>query len=79
MRVPRVGAAKARTYRLRAVTRTIRQGSSATVRLKLSKAARRAISRALKARKRVTATVRITVADTRANQRTLTRQIRLRR
>lgn len=79
MRVPRVGAAKARTYQLRRVTTSIGQGSGATVRLKLSNATRRAISRALKARKQVTATMKITVADTRANQRTLTRQIRLRR
>ena len=77
--VPRVGAARAKAYALKTVIRTIVAGRSANIRLKLPRAARRAIARALKARRPVSARMKITVADTNGNTKTLTRQIKLRR
>ena len=79
VRVPQVGAARAKAYMLRTVTQTIVRGSTANIRLKLPSAARRAIARALKARQPVSARMKITIADTSGNNKTLTRQIKLRR
>jgi hypothetical protein len=77
--VPQVGAARAKAYMLRTVTQTIVRGSTANIRLKLPSAARRAIARALKAKQPVSASMKITIADTSGNNKTLTRQIKLRR
>jgi len=56
IRVPRIGRARARTYRPAAGV-AIGAGTAATVRLRLSATARAAIRRALRSRKRVTARV----------------------
>jgi len=74
-----VGAAKAKTYKLKTVITVIAKGQKVTVKLKLSAAVRAAIKRALGARKRVVVAVKVTVADAAGNKTTLTRQIRLKR
>jgi hypothetical protein len=79
VRVPRVGRARARTYTQRVVTRPLAKATRLTVRLTLSKRARVAIGRALRARKRVFVTVRVRVADSAGNVRSLTRRVALRR
>ena len=78
VRIPKLGAAKARTYRLPRSTRTIGEGRTVTIHLSLSSAARRAIRRALRAGKTIVVRFRVSVADEAGNTRTLTRQIRLR-
>ena len=77
IRVPRVGRARARTYRPTAVL-SLRAGTAATVRLKLSASARAAIRRALRSRKRVTVRVAVRVSDSAGNARTLSRQVAIR-
>jgi hypothetical protein len=77
VRVPAVGATKAKTYKLSAVRTTLARGQKITIRLKLSTIARTAIKRALRARKRILAVVKLTVTDAAGNKQTLSRQVRL--
>ena len=77
IRVPRVGRARARTYRPTAAL-AIRAGTATTVRLRLSASARAAIRRALRSRRRVSARVDVRVSDSAGNARTLSRQIAIR-
>ncbi len=77
IRVPRVGRARARTYRPAGAV-TLRAGAAAAVKLKLPARARAVIRRALRARKRVTARVSVRVSDSAGNARTLNRQIAIR-
>ena len=63
------------TKHTRAVSTTIAKGIPVTVKLRLSHRTRRAIARALKARKRIVIQVSVSVADDAGNARTLTRQI----
>lgn len=79
VRVARIGAFKARTYRLKAVTRAMAQGSKARIALKLPAVARTAIGRALRARRATVVKLRIRALDAAGNARTLTREVRLRR
>jgi hypothetical protein len=75
VRVPRVGRSRARTYRPATVARPIARGGQSTVKLKLSKAARAAITRALRARRKIVLAIGVRVADRAGNARTLTRSI----
>jgi hypothetical protein len=77
VRVPTVAGAAAKTYTLKAVTTMVAGAESATVRLRLGPKTRAAIRRALRAGKRVTASLRIRITDGAGNTRTRTRQIRL--
>lgn len=79
VRVPRVGAVRARTYTLEVVTRSIAQGTTQRFRPRVSAAARRAIRRALRAGRQVIVRFTVTVADTTGNKQTLTRLINVRR
>jgi hypothetical protein len=79
VRVSGNGTARARTYRLRKVTRAIAGGATAKLNPKLSKAARRAIGRALRHGKRAVATIEVSIVDASGNRRTLKRLVRLRR
>lgn len=79
VRAPRHRSAKARTYTLRATTKTIAEGAPATLHLRLPARTRRAIRRALLAGRSVAVKVRVRLADHAGNTRTLTRQLRLRR
>ena len=79
VRVPRLGRAKAKTYHTAARTTLLDRGGRATIRLTLSRTARRAIARALRARKRIVMTLTVGVADGAGNRRTLTRRVTLRR
>ena len=76
--VPRVGRVRARTYVLKAKTTRIVQGDRDTVQLALPRAARSAIRRALRARKRVVLTLSVRAADAAGNVRRLTRRVALR-
>ena len=78
VRVPELRGSKARTYRLPASTRTITEGRKVTLHVRVSSAARKAIARALRARKKVVASFRVKIMDEAGNARTLTRQLRLR-
>jgi hypothetical protein len=78
LRIPRLGNAKAKTYRLAAVTTNLAKGTTATARLVLSPTLRVAVRRALRAGRRIAVTLRVRVADEAGNGRTLTRQFRLR-
>lgn len=78
VRLPNVGATRAKTYKLATATRSIGPGAQQRLTLRMSAATVRAIRRALSARKRVVVKLRITVADAAGNKRTLTRQVRLR-
>lgn len=79
VRVPRLGRTKAKTHRLAARTTLLARGGRATLRLTLSRTARRAIGRALRARKPVAVTLTVLVADATGNTRRLTRRVTLRR
>ncbi|HEV2774526.1 MAG TPA: glycoside hydrolase family 16 protein [Solirubrobacteraceae bacterium] len=76
IRVPRVGRARARTYRPTGFA-LIGGGASATVRLRLSRASRATIRRALRSRRRVNVVLRVRVVDSAGNARTLNRTVTL--
>lgn len=69
--------AASRVYRLRRASAAVPRGGKATLRLKISKRAQRAIRRALRKRKRVRAKVVVTARDGAGNIVTKTRRIRL--
>jgi hypothetical protein len=71
------GASK--VLRLRKVARTLRAGVKTKLKLKLSSKARRAIKRALKKRKRLSAGVVVQVKDVAGNSRSAKRKVKLRR
>ncbi|MEA2195434.1 MAG: hypothetical protein QOG42_1868 [Solirubrobacteraceae bacterium] len=75
--VPRVGRARARSYRPAAVV-VIGGGATRRVRLTLSASARSAIRRALRAHRGVTVRVSVRISDRAGNARTLSRRIALR-
>jgi hypothetical protein len=75
--VPRVRAS--RTFRLRAVRRTLAPSRTRTIRVRLTRNAIRAARRALRKRKRVTARVTVTARDGGGNRRSARRAIRIRR
>ncbi len=77
VRVPRLTRARAATYRLEAIMATIAEDAHVTVKLKLSGRARRAIRRALRARRRIVVKVDVRVADRAGNLRSLARRIAL--
>jgi len=79
VRVPRVGAVKAKLYKLGKVSGVIARGATSALRPQLSSAARRAIRRALAHHHRITVKLEIVVADAAQNTMTLTRQVKLRR
>jgi beta-glucanase (GH16 family) len=79
VRVPRIAHARAATYRSRTTTPTIAKGRKAAVKLKLSRSARAAITRALRAGKRVVLKLGVRVADKAGNVQPSTRQVTLRR
>lgn len=79
IRVPKVRATIAKTYKLRSVSRPIARATSAPIKLKLSATTRIAIRRALKARKQVVAKLGVAVVDAAGNKRTMTRRVRLTR
>jgi streptogramin lyase len=75
--VPAVKASK--TYRLKKVTRSVAAGKAVRLKVKLRSSAVRAARRALKARKKVTARVTVTVADQAGNRTSKKLRIRVRR
>lgn len=78
VRVAKVGrATAARTFPLKTVETTIADGMTATVKLSLPARTRAAIRRALRAGRRIAATLRIRIADRAGNARTRRRQVRL--
>jgi len=79
VRVPRVGATKARTYKLDTIRTQIAKGQKATIKLTLPAPAIAATRRALRAGKRVVVTVKLTATDAVGNKRVLSRGVRLRR
>lgn len=79
VRVPRVAANGAKTYRLKPVTSKLAKGRKVTIRHSLSVTARVAIKRALSAGKRVAVGATLVAADVAGNPRTLTRQVSLKR
>ncbi len=74
-----VPVVKAKRFGLKRTTKSIRSGSRATLKLKLSAKARRAIKRALRKRRKVRVKVKVTVADAAGNARVLRRTVRLKR
>ena len=78
VRVPRIGAARTRLFRLARASAAIAQGRTVTLRPKLSRAARTAIRRALRRGRRIVVTLNVSAVDAAANRRTLTRRVRLR-
>lgn len=79
IRVPRLGHARATTYKSRAGTATIARGVKVPVRLTLSSRARAAILRALTAGRRMVLKLGVRVTDRAGNVRPRTRQVALRR
>ncbi|MEA2155453.1 MAG: hypothetical protein QOE11_1593 [Solirubrobacteraceae bacterium] len=75
IRVPGVGRAPAKTYRLRAHTTAIAAGGRARVRLAVPSRVRAAIRRLPAGGRKIAVKVRVEVADRAGNVRTLTRQI----
>jgi hypothetical protein len=69
----------ARSYALKAARKRLAAGRRAAMKLKLPSKGRSAASRALRRRKKVKATVLVTVADAAGNKRTLKQTIRLKR
>jgi hypothetical protein len=69
----------AKVFRLTPVTTQIAKGGKATLKLKLQKSALKAIGRALKAGKRVTAKLTVTAKDAAGNANTKQRTIKLKR
>jgi hypothetical protein len=65
--------------KLKRAAKSIRKGGRATLRLKLSKKARRAIGRALRKRRKVRARIKVTLTDAAGNSRVLRRTVRLKR
>ena len=79
LHVPRTAATREATYRTTQRPKTIAQGAAATLKLRLSRAARDAGIRALKRGRRVVLKLAVRVADGAGNARTLTRRIALQR
>jgi hypothetical protein len=79
LHVPHTAATRAATYRTAPRPKTIARGAAATLKLRLSRAARGAGIRALKRGRRVVLRLSVRVADGAGNARTLTRRIALRR
>jgi extracellular elastinolytic metalloproteinase len=80
LRVPANGGRKAKTFRLGPVTTNlVAKGRRRTLSLPIGKTARAAIRRALIARKRVTATITLTLTDAAGNAARPTRKVRLKR
>ncbi len=79
VRVPRIGAAKARLFELTGVTTKLSKGARTTLRPKLSRTAQTAIRRALGRGRRITVKLTIAVRDASENTRTLTRYVTLKR
>jgi len=77
VRVPKIGATRAKLYKITKVTGVVPKGGTATVNPKLSNAARKAIKRALRRGRRITAKLEITVTDASGNARMLKRQVKL--
>jgi uncharacterized delta-60 repeat protein len=77
--VPRVGAHKAKTYKLKTITTQIGRGQKVAIKFALQVSIRSAIKRALALRKRVVVAVKVSVTDAAGNRRSLRRQVRLKR
>jgi ribosome-associated protein YbcJ (S4-like RNA binding protein) len=69
----------ARNYRLRSLTKQIRTGGKAKLKLKFSKRVLKATARALRRHRKVRARVTVTVKDAAGNATTQRRSIRLKR
>jgi hypothetical protein len=78
IRVPRLRRARAATFKLAARTTTIAKDMRVQVRLKLRRDARAAITRALRAGRRIVLKLNVSVADEAGNIRPRTRQVMLR-
>jgi hypothetical protein len=79
IRVPRVGATPARVMRVGPVTRQVAANRRTTLELAVSSSARRAILRALRAGRRVSAAVTVTATGAENRTATKRRSVRLRR
>lgn len=79
VRVPKSGRTRARTFRLKVVTKTIARGRAATVKLSLSKTVQTAIRRSLRQGRSISVKLRVVVSDAAGNDRTLTRTLKLKR
>lgn len=78
VKVPKVGGASAKTYKTKKIIKPIAKGATVKIKLGLSRAARRAIKRALRHGKHVTMKLTITVTDAAGNTKKLTRKVKLR-
>ena len=77
IRVPKIGRSKARSYKLRTVTTKVAKGARKKLVFRISTLPRLRMTRALRARRTVSARVTVTVRDSAGNRRTLRRTIRL--
>lgn len=66
----------ARVYRLKSLTKKAAANKRVTFKLKLSKSQLKAVKRALRAKKKVVATVKVTARDAAGNARSATRKVR---
>lgn len=67
---------RARVYRLKSLTKKAAANKRVTFKLKLSKSQLKAVKRALRAKKKVVATVKVTARDAAGNARSATRKVR---
>jgi hypothetical protein len=77
--VPKLRHGRARMFTLRGTTGPVARGSTVMLKLGIPAKARAAIRRALRAHKRVTATIQVVVADAAGNERAITKRVRFRR
>jgi len=79
VRVPRLGATRAKAYKLKTLKRSIARGAKRKIALRVTASSSRAARRALRLRKRVIVRFKITTADAAGNKKTRTRDVRLKR
>jgi hypothetical protein len=79
VRVPRLGATRAKVYKLKTLKRSIARGAKRKIALRMATTSTRAARRALRLRKKVLVRFKITTADVAGNKKTRTRDVRLKR
>jgi hypothetical protein len=79
VRVPRLGATRAKVYKLKTLTRPIARGAKRKIALRMTTTSSRAARRALRLHKRVIVRFKITTRDVAGNKTIRTRDVRLKR
>jgi hypothetical protein len=82
LKVPSTGSkksAKTKSYELTKTSATVAAGSTATLKLKIPKKAGKAVAKALKAKKSVSAQISVKISDAAGNSRELTEKIKLKK